>query len=321
MSASPSPSSPERPAASTTSLLRGPLRVKNVGVSAGGNRILEMVDLTLHPGEMCALIGPSGAGKSTLIKALLGLRDPDEGSVTMGRVPVTEVGPVGYVPQDDVLHRGLTVQRELAYAAELRMPETSAEERQSRIAEVLDQVGLSDRSGVRIRRLSGGQRKRVSVALELLTGPPLLILDEPTSGLDPGLEARTMTLLSQVAETGRIVLVATHAMESLEMAEALCVLVGGRVAFFGPPRMALSYFRVDRYAELFRQLEKQSPSAWHLTASSDPDQRTFLNRPGPAVPSPSIPSPAAPASGAKNVTSADEALERLKARLGRAKVQ
>ncbi len=300
---------------STTSLPPGPLRVENVGVSAGGTRILKMVSLTLHAGEMCALIGPSGAGKSTLIRALLGLRNPDEGSVRMGSLSVSELGPVGYVPQDDTLHRGLTVQRELAYAAELRMPETSPEERQSRVTEVLDQVDLSDRSGVRIRRLSGGQRKRVSMALELLTSPPLLILDEPTSGLDPGLEARTMTLLSQVAGTGRIVLVATHAMESIERAEALCVLVGGHVAFFGPPRKALSYFRVDRYAELFRQLEKQSPSSWGLTASADPDQRAFLRRPGPA-----LPSPAAGASEQRGLTSADEALDRLKARLRSAEV-
>ena len=300
---------------STTRFPPGPLRVENVSVSAGGTRILKKVDLTLHPGEMCALIGPSGAGKSTLIKALLGLRDPNKGSVRMGSLPVVELGPVGYVPQDDVLHRGLTVQRELAYAAELRMPEASAEERQSRIAEVLDQVDLGDRVGVRIRRLSGGQRKRVSLALELLTGPPLLILDEPTSGLDPGLEARTMKLLSQVAETGRIVLVATHAMESIEQAQALCVLVAGHVAFFGPPRKALSYFRVDRYAELFRQLEKQSPSSWGLTASKDPDQLAFLGRPGPASYS-----PAARASVERGLANADKALNRLKARLRSAEV-
>ena len=298
-----------------TSLPSGPLRVQNVGVSAGGTRILRQVELTLHPGEMCALIGPSGAGKSTLIKVLLGLRDPDEGSVTMGSRPVSEVGPAGYVPQDDALHRGLTVRRELNYAAELRMPGTSAEERESRVGEVLDQVGLADRSDVRIRRLSGGQRKRVSVALELLTSPPLLVLDEPTSGLDPGLEARTMTLLSEVADTGRIVLVATHAMESIETADALCVLVAGHVAFFGPPREALSYFRVDRYAGLFHQLDKQSPSAWHLTASADADQRRFLRRAGPAARSP----------GARVVpdegpTSADGALDRLKARLLRGEV-
>jgi ABC-type multidrug transport system ATPase subunit len=286
-------------------------------VSAGGTSILKMVDLTLHPGEMCALIGPSGAGKSTLIKALLGLRTPDEGSVTMGPLPAAEMGPVGYVPQDDVLHRGLTVRSELSYAAELRMPETSVDERESRIAEVLDQVDLAERSQLRIRQLSGGQRKRVSVALELLTGPPMLILDEPTSGLDPGLEARTMALLSEVAATGRIVLVATHAMESVERAQALCVLVGGRVAFFGPPRNALSYFRVDRYADLFRQLDKQSPSAWHLTASSDVDQQTFLRRAGPAPPPPASPVNGADgvASAEDGMSSADEALDRLKARM------
>jgi ABC-type multidrug transport system ATPase subunit len=230
----------------------------------------------------------------------------------MGRRPVAELGPVGYVPQDDVLHRGLTVQRELAYAAELRLPGTSAEGRQSRIAEVLEQVDLGDRSAVRIRRLSGGQRKRVSVALELLTGPPLLILDEPTSGLDPGLEARTMTLLSQVAETGRIVLVATHAMASLDKAQALCVLVAGQVAYFGPPRKALPYFRADRYPEIFRQLDKREPSAWGLAARRNPEQQTFLRRPGPAPRS----SPATQPSGAAGLTGVDEALERLKDRLG-----
>ncbi len=118
-----------------------------------------------------------------------------------------------------------------------------------------------------------------------------------------------MTLLSQVAETGRIVLVSTHAMESLERAQALCVLVAGHVAFSGPPRKALSYFRVDRYADLFRQLEKRSPSAWGLAASRNPDQQAFLRRPGPAPRS----SPSTQATGAGGLTGADEALERLKA--------
>jgi len=285
--------------------------VENVGVSRGATRILNMVELTLHPGEMCALIGPSGSGKSSLIRVLLGLWDPDDGSVRMGSLTTADLSQVGYVPQDDALHRGLTVQKELAYAAELRMPESSTEERRACVAEVLDQVGLGDRSRLRIRKLSGGQRKRVSVALELLTSPPLLILDEPTSGLDPGLESRTMEIFSNVAATGRIVLVATHAMESIEKADALCVLVGGHVAFFGPPREALSFFRVDRYAGLFHQLEKQSPSAWHLTASADPDQRRFLRRLGPAPASRS-----APAEGEEHgrTTSADAALDRLKAR-------
>ena len=268
---------------STTTHSLGPLSVEGVTVSAGGNRILDQVRLTLHPGELCALIGPSGAGKSTLIRVLLGLRDPSEGAVRLGSGSVEALATVGYVPQDDALHRGLTVHDELMYAAELRLTGTSKQEREARVVKVLDQVGLGDRSGLRIRKLSGGQRKRVAVALELLTSPPLLILDEPTSGLDPGLEARAMALLSEVAGSGRMVLVATHAMGSLDRADALCVLVGGHLAFFGPPREALSFFRVERYADLFRQLEKQSPSAWRLTADADPAQRLFLRRPGPSA--------------------------------------
>lgn len=266
--------------------MNGPLHVDNVSVSAGRTRILHSVELTLHPGELCALIGPSGAGKSTLIRVLLGLWEPDEGSVSVGSRSIEELGPVGYVPQDDALHMGLTVRKELLYAAELRMPSSAEDERAARVDEIVEQVGLAERADVRIRKLSGGQRKRVSVALELITSPPLLILDEPTSGLDPGLEAKTMELFDRVASDGQIVLVATHAMESLEKAEALCVLVGGHVAFFGPPREALTFFRVNRYADLFSQLEKQTPAAWRLTGRADPDQRRFLRRPGPAPPRP-----------------------------------
>jgi ABC-type multidrug transport system ATPase subunit len=300
--------------------LPGPLTVRDVCVSIGGTRILHQIGLTLHPGEMCALIGPSGAGKSTLIKVLLGLKDPQEGSVRLGSLPTEECGPLGYVPQDDALHRGLTVQKELSYAAELRMPGVEEEARQGRVAQVLHQVGLSDRSEIRIGKLSGGQRKRVSVALELLTSPGLLILDEPTSGLDPGLEAKTMETLSQVADTGRIVLVATHAMESLEKADVLCVLVGGHLAFFGPPRLALSYFRVERYADLFRQLEKQPPSAWHLTSSADSDQRAFLRRPGPVL-APSSAEMEGSSPGHGHDGELDGALRKLKARLGRGEGQ
>lgn len=262
--------------------MNAPLHVDNVGVSVGGTRILNLVELTLHPGEMCALIGPSGAGKSTLIRVLLGLWQPSAGSVKLDARRMENAGPVGYVPQDDALHTALSVRKELSYAAELRMHDATAEARRARVDEILDQVGLAERAGLRIRKLSGGQRKRVAVALELLTSPPLLILDEPTSGLDPGLEARTMELLAEVAAGGRMVLVATHAMESIEKADALCVLVGGYVAYFGPPRQALSFFRVRRYAELFHQLGKLSPSAWRLTAGADPDQRRFLTRPGPS---------------------------------------
>lgn len=260
---------------------RGPLIVDDVSVSRGGRRILEGVHLSLHPGELCALIGPSGAGKSSLIRLLLGLWIPKSGRVAIGGGAVEDAGPLGYVPQDDALHGRLRVGQELRYAAELRMPAATREERERRVDEVLESVGLTEHARARIRRLSGGQRKRVAVALELLTFPPLLVLDEPTSGLDPGLESQLMTLFADVADGGRIVLVATHAMDSLERADALCVLVGGHVAYFGPPSGALDFFRVERYADLFGQLEKQEPSAWHLSARADGTQRWFRDRPGP----------------------------------------
>ena len=268
---------------SAATSFHGTLRVENVSVRAGGKRILTGVDLILHPGELCAVIGPSGAGKSTLIRVLLGLRDAAEGSVSLGSNGAEAAGPLGYVPQEDALHRGLTVWAELGYAAELRLPNATPQAREQRVREVIRQVVLEEQTRMRIRRLSGGQRTRVAVALELLTHPPLLILDEPTSGLDPGLEARTMALLAEIAGSGRIVLVATHAMASLERADALYVLVGGHTAYFGPPAGALEFFRVDRYEDLFRQLEKQPPHAWRMASRADPDQRIFLLRPAPAA--------------------------------------
>jgi ABC-type multidrug transport system ATPase subunit len=227
------------------------------------------------------LIGPSGAGKSTLIKVLLGLRKPSKGETRLGEGSVTDAGPIGYVPQDDALHRSLTVSQTLGFAAELRLPGATAADRQGRIAQVCQQVGLADRLHVRVGRLSGGQRKRVSVALELLTRPPVLILDEPTSGLDPGLEARTMALFQQVARSGRIVMVATHAMQSLERCDALLVLVAGRVAYFSHPQDALAYFRTDRYAGIFDQLPKRKPSAWGTAWNGSAQRSAFAARPWP----------------------------------------
>ena len=201
------------------------LHVDRLEVNAGNIKILRGFGFTLYPGELCAVIGPSGAGKSTLIKTLLGLRSPDEGSVRLHGNAVTAAGPIGYVPQDDALHRTLTVRRALIYAAKLRRPGLEVKPRDKLIASICHRLDLSERLDVRIRRLSGGQRKRVSVALEMMTEPDLLILDEPTSGLDPHLESRSMALFGTIAAGGRIVMVATHAMQSLERCHALLILV------------------------------------------------------------------------------------------------
>jgi ABC-type multidrug transport system ATPase subunit len=238
------------------------LSVQSVSVSIGAARLLTRISCTLAPGELCGLIGPSGAGKSTLMKVMLGIRDPSAGQVRLGGRPVIEQGPLGYVPQDDALHRTLTVEAELTYAARLRLQGVTDAARAERVEEVMSQVGLLERRDLKIGRLSGGQRKRVSVALEMLTHPDLLILDEPTSGLDPGLEERMMQLFKEVAKGGRIVLVGTHAMQSLELCDKLIVLVAGNLAFAGTPARALKYFAVDDFADVFRALDKKSGEAW-----------------------------------------------------------
>ena len=236
--------------------------LRGVAVKAGSATLLRDIHLTLKPGALCALIGPSGAGKSTLIKVLLGMREPAAGVVRLNGKPVGEAAVVGYVPQDDALHGVLTVERALFYAAQLRLPQHTAAQHSARVEEVLRQVGLVDRRALRIDRLSGGQRKRVSVALELLTSPPLLILDEPTSGLDPGMEAHMMALFAQLARDGRVLLVATHAMESLAVCQQLVVLVEGCLAYAGPPQAAPGYFGVDRHAAIFTALKAKKGPAW-----------------------------------------------------------
>ena len=256
--------------------------LSSVDVVAGDYRILDGVTLKLHPGELCGLIGPSGAGKSTLIKVLLGLRDPKSGDATLGGGPVTAV-PIGYVPQDDALHRTLTVEQALSFAAELRLPDLAPEHRAARIREVTQQVQLDERMDVRVKKLSGGQRKRVSVALELLTEPPILILDEPTSGLDPGLEATMMELFEGLAKSGRIVLVATHAMQSLLRCQALCVLVKGKVAYFGRPEDAPAHFGVGTFAGIFEVLATKDPAEWGKAWNASAMRPSFLGRGAPAI--------------------------------------
>ncbi len=305
----------------------GALTLRGVDVRAGSFQILHGVGLSLFPGELCGLIGPSGAGKSTLIKVLLGLRKPAGGKASLGGGPVQDAGPIGYVPQDDALHRTLTVAQTLDFASALRLPGSSDDERQARIDQVCRQVGLSERLTVRVGRLSGGQRKRVAVALELLTRPPVLILDEPTSGLDPGLEARTMGLFQEVARTGRIVLVATHAMQSLDRCDALLVLVAGRVAYFGPPAEAAGYFRTDRYAGIFDQLPKRKPGAWARAWGESELRSRFAGRGPPALPAPPHarslppPSPESPAPAPVDPAPADDPLAAARAELARLKSQ
>src|SRR4051812_24389729 len=227
-----------------------------------GKVLLDHVSFPL--GEKClvAVIGPSGSGKSTLLRALTGLRPADQGTVSYdGRDLYRDYAElrsrIGLVPQDDILHTQLTVRRALLYAAELRFPDdTRQSERKARVDEVLKELGLEHRRDNKVSALSGGQRKRVSVALELLTKPSLLFLDEPTSGLDPGLDKSVMQMLRGLADDGRTVAVVTHSVANLDICDRLLVMApGGRIAYFGPPREALPFLGFDDWADVFQAFD------------------------------------------------------------------
>jgi ABC transport system ATP-binding/permease protein len=236
---------------------------------ANGRRLLDEVGFTLNSRGLLAVVGPSGAGKSTLLGALTGSRPANSGSVRYGGRDLyanyDELRQrIGLVPQDDILHPQLTVRRALSYAAQLRFPfETPAADREQRIDEVLTELKLTEQAGQRIATLSGGQRKRTSVALELLTRPSLLFLDEPTSGLDPGMDKSVMQTLRTLADGGRTVVVVTHSVANLDLCDRLLVLApGGQLAYYGPPAEALGYFSQADYADLFQLLDRERHANW-----------------------------------------------------------
>lgn len=246
--------------------LRGALRVdgRGLGRRVRGDRwILRDVSLSILPREFVALVGGSGAGKSTLMRLLSAQHEPTTGSVQYNGEDAGEHfdrfrALVGYVPQDDILHKELPVRRALRYAAALRLPpDTSRAERAARIERALAEVDMVEHADKRISNLSGGQRKRVSIASELLADPALFFLDEPTSGLDPGLEKKMMKTLRRLANGGRTVVLVTHATANLDQCDHVAFLADGRLVYFGPPGEALGFFGVQTgdMADVYERLE------------------------------------------------------------------
>ncbi|MCX4524473.1 FHA domain-containing protein [Streptomyces sp. NBC_01551] len=257
-----------------------------VSVSTGRARRTLLDHVSFPVGAKCllAVVGPSGAGKSTLLGALTGLRPADHGTVLYdGRDLYRDYAElrnrIGLVPQDDILHTQLTVRRALGYAAELRFPQdTATAERQARVEEVIGELGLAQRADQPLHSLSGGQRKRVSVALELLTKPSLLFLDEPTSGLDPGMDRSVMRMLRGLADDGRTVIVVTHSVLSLDVCDRLLVLApGGRTAYFGPPEDTLAFFGFTQWPDAFEAFENQRGRDWAGEYRGSPPYRAYVD--------------------------------------------
>ncbi|MEV6114454.1 FHA domain-containing protein [Streptomyces sp. NPDC052109] len=281
------------------------LDVQDLTVTADGGSKVLLDHVSFPVGEKCllAVVGPSGAGKSTLLNALTGQRPADRGTVLYdGRDLYRDYAElrqrIGLVPQDDILHPQLTVRAALSYAAELRFPEdTAMAERRSRVDEVIGELGLRQRAEQPVHSLSGGQRKRVSVALELLTKPSLLFLDEPTSGLDPGMDRSVMNMLRGLADDGHTVVVVTHSVLSLGVCDRLLVLApGGTVAYYGPPDDALAFFGFEQWPEAFEAFDRDPDRDWAREYHESPFHRHYVaessaqpHHPGPAPVAPAPP--------------------------------
>ncbi|MFF3707688.1 ATP-binding cassette domain-containing protein [Streptomyces phaeochromogenes] len=252
----PIPTGPRPPVAASLAPVDG-LRIQARRLTQevrGAGRVLDDVSLDASPGRIVVIAGSSGAGKTVLLETLAGLRSAGEGSVLHDGTQPGPPGPeFGFVPQEDILHRDLPLHRTLVYAAGLRMPPgTSAESVTAAVDRVLDTLGLAHRAGTPVRALSGGERKRASIAAELLTGPRALFLDEPTSGLDPVTGAALLRTLRALAEHGTTIVLTTHVLADLLRGDEVVFLApGGQVAYTGEPAALCREFGVGTVEEVY----------------------------------------------------------------------
>jgi ABC-type multidrug transport system ATPase subunit len=258
----------------------------DITIQVKGATLLDDVSFVLRHGTLLGVIGPSGCGKSTLMRSLCGFRKPALGNIFYDGKDLYEHYSelryrIGMVPQDDVLHNQLSVQRALRFAASLRFAsDVSRKDRWKRVSEVIDLLGLAKRVRNRISTLSGGQRKRTSVALELLTEPALLALDEPTSGLDPALDKEVMRELRLLADRGRTIMVVTHSVLHLDICDYVLVMcAGGKMGYFGPPDELLSFFEASDYADVFDKVTNQA-SYWSTKFRGSDTYKRYVAEPG-----------------------------------------
>lgn len=269
---------------------------RTVKVKGGAEKvILNDISLVIEPGQLVALVGGSGAGKSTLMKSLLGIEQVSSGTVYLNGDNLRKNwalyrSQIGYVPQDDIVHPDLRVEEVIAYACKLRLP-PDTDVRQV-VERTLEQIKLTHVRTNFIRNLSGGQRKRVSIGVELLADPKLFFLDEPTSGLDPGLDKEMMRLLRELADQGRTVVLVTHATANIEVCDRITFMGrGGKLCYFGPPKEALQFFEMPSedlkyFSDIYIKLDQgaspqqvvQTVDNWSYRYHQSPQYQKYVTR-------------------------------------------
>ena len=253
-----------------------------VSVPGRDKPILDQVSFSFNPGQFVCVLGPSGAGKSTLVRCMQGLQDISGGSLHFGghqihSNPAILNGLVGYAPQKMSLHETLTVREVVWFAAKLRLPtDTTPREIDSHVDVALESMGIQKLGDQRISSLSGGERKRVELASELVVDPSILLVDEATSSLDPASEARVMEVLAGTAKQGKLVLCVTHHLDNIAKADTLLILGDGKVVYLGPPAGACAHFGVEHLSDAFVRMEDEGVDKWAIGKSASASQSKVM---------------------------------------------
>lgn len=244
------------------------VEARNIVKKVGKNKALTICDnvsLKINPGELVAIVGGSGAGKSTIMNCISGYSTPTSGTVLVNELDLYEnfdtlKNIIGYVPQQDIVYDNLSVEAMLRYSARLRLPaDTGEDEINQIVSRVIDAVELTHRRDALIKSLSGGQKKRASIAVELLTDPNLFFLDEPSSGLDPGTERNLIRTLKGMTASGKTVILVTHSTLNLSDYDRIVFMgTGGRLCFSGSYQEALSFFATDDVVNIYDMIGKHS---------------------------------------------------------------
>lgn len=250
---------------------------KTVFVKGKKREITQNVSMIIEPGEFISFVGGSGAGKSTFLKFLCGINKPTRGNIYYGDLELFSnynelKDEIAYVPQDDIVFTNLTMIDMLRYSAKLRLSTNLTEvEKESRVREAIDIVDLNGKENVMIRNLSGGQRKRVGIAVELLADPKIFFLDEPTSGLDPGSERNLMNTLKKMSKMGKTIILVTHNTLNLHLCDRVAFFgTGGILTYIGAPEEAKKFFGVNDFVEIYN-LISSNPKKWNAKLEQKDD--------------------------------------------------